>query len=244
MNILFIPGNSQSVDSFSEQIGSSLFDKHQLTVFDLEGEVNALENPGPISFFSDLKERLLELHRFKKFDCVVGHSWGGHLIAESVAQMEGVKGIVTFGAPFIAKPPRMEDSFLPNPAVPLFFTKNLNDEQLVQLAKACLYNKDWVQHIFNGMKKSSGIIRELTPAAISTGSYVDEVEQVAKLSIPICIVHGEKDEMVNADYYGTMDIPTLWGGEVFRISGSGHFPQLENAEEFNNLLARFFEDLC
>lgn len=243
MNILFIPGNSQSTNTYSEQIKSPLLQEHQMSVFNLEETVNSLTEPTPETFFFAVKEKLIELHKEQQFDCIVGHSWGGHLLIESIAEMEGVKGIITFGAPFMSIPPRMEESFLPNPALPMFYSKELSSEQLTQLADACLFNKKWVEYIANGMGNSSGLIRELTPGAIGTGSYTDEVEALPKLNIPLAIVHGEKDEFINVNYYSSLTIPTLWQNEVQIVSQSGHFPQLENAEEFNRLLNDFLKDI-
>jgi pimeloyl-ACP methyl ester carboxylesterase len=239
MNILFIPGNSQSTDTFSEQLNSSKLKEHQISVFDLEAAINSLSSPKAETFFFALKDKLIDLHRKKHFDCIIGHSWGGHLLIESIADMKGVKGIMTIGTPFMSKPPRMEESFLPNPAIPLFYTKELNHEQLIQLADACLYNKKWVNYIANGMSKSSGTIRELTPAAIGTGSYNNEVKVVEQLNIPLAIIHGEKDKMVNINYYNSLNIPTLWQNKVHIISKSAHFPQLENADDFNQILTQF-----
>lgn len=243
MNILFIPGNSQSTNTFLKQINSPKFKEHQISVFDLEAAISSLPNPTPETFFFLLREKLIDLHKEQNFDCIVGHSWGGHLLIESISDMEGVKGIMTFGTPFMSKPPRMEESFSPNPALPLFYTKELNNEQLNQLANACLYNTKWVDYITDGMSKSSGILRELTPAAIATGSYNNEVEVLAQLNIPLAIIHGADEKMVNINYYSSLNIPTLWQKKVHIIPQSAHFPQLENPKEFNRLLAEFIIDI-
>ena len=243
MNILFIPGNSQSTNTFSQQVNSPKFKEHQISVFDLEAAISSLQDPTPDTFFYLLKSKLIDLHKEQKFDCIVGHSWGGHLLIESILDMEGVKGIMTFGTPFMSKPPRMEESFLPNPALALFYTKELSNEQLNQLANACLYNTKWVDYITNGMSKSSGIIRKLTPAAVASGSYNNEVEVLAQLNIPLAIIHGENEKMVNVNYYNSLNIPTLWQNKVHIISQSAHFPQLENPEDFNDTLAKFLIDI-
>ncbi len=243
MNILFIPGNSQSTNTFSEQVNSRLLAEHQVNVFDLEAAANSLQNPTAETFFFSLKDKLLKLHQEQQFDFIIGHSWGGHLLIESISKMEGVKGIMTFGAPYMSKPPRMQESFLPNTALPLFYTKELNKEQLIQLANACLYNKEWQDYITDGMSKSSGILRELTPTAIATGSYNNEVDIIEQLNIPLAIIHGENEKMINVNYYHSLNIPTLWKNKVHIIPQSGHFPQLENATGFNEILAEFINDI-
>ncbi len=243
MKILFIPGNSQSHNTFCKQLDSPLFDDHDLFIFKLESIVNTFVDPSPETFFFKLKDELVKLHKEDQYDCIVGHSWGGHLIVESIAELQGLKGIMTFGSPFIDKPPRMEDAYLPNPALPLFFTKDLTSEQLFQLADASLYNKEWVSYLVDGMKQSSGILRELTPAAIATGNYNDEVEAASNLTIPLAILHGEYDTMVNAEYYQSLQLPTLWKQSVQTIPQAGHFPQLENAKDFNRALSKFLSDL-
>jgi len=47
--------------------------------------------------------------------------------------------------------------------------------------------------------------------------------------------HQFKDQALN--------IPGLWKNQVQIIPGSGHFPQLENPEVFNNILLNFLYEL-
>jgi pimeloyl-ACP methyl ester carboxylesterase len=70
-------------------------------------------------------------------------------------------------------------------------------------------------------------------------AFDDEVEIVRNLDRPLAILLGEREQLVNGAYFGALQMPTLWRGQVQVIPGAGHTPQWETPERFNELLAAF-----
>jgi pimeloyl-ACP methyl ester carboxylesterase len=243
MNILFIHGNSLSTETFVNQINSVLTEEHQLWTFDLEECIAKRNNHSPQNFFDNLKADVIELHQLHSFDLLVGHSFGGHLAIECLPELKGIKGIVIFGTPPMSKPPQMDIAYLPHPALMFFFQKELNEEQIHQMADGVLYQKQYINLISNAIKNSSGVIRKLTPAAIATSNYNDEVKILQTTKVPIMVVQGEHEGMVNGDYFQKIDLPTLWQNKVQLIADAAHCPQLEQPEQFNKLLSEFIDSL-
>jgi len=74
------------------------------------------------------------------------------------------------------------------------------------------------------------------------GGYKDELEIVGNLSVPLAILHGEHEQLVNGAYLNTLSIPTLWREEVQIIHKAGHALHWEKAEPFNALLEAFITE--
>ncbi len=66
---------------------------------------------------------------------------------------------------------------------------------------------------------------------------------VAGLPIPLAVVHGAEEQLVNGNYFNTLTMPSLWRGGVQVIPGAGHAPHWEQPEAFNALLGAFL-DAC
>ncbi len=243
MKILLIHGNSLSPETFKHQINSDFAKENSLTVIDLNKAVLNLTDVSPQTFLFKLRDEVVKLHQEHKFDVVVGHSFGGHLAIECSPELKGLKGLVIFGTPPLSKPPKMEEAYLPNPAVGLFFKKDLTSQEINTISEALIYNKDLDFDFEAIISQSSEIIRELTPASIGTGNYNDETLILENTKIPIAILHGDKDPMVNGDYFKTLNIPTLWRKEIQIIPDAGHCIQLEEPKIFNELLSSFIGDL-
>ncbi len=84
-------------------------------------------------------------------------------------------------------------------------------------------------------------------AQLAAGTGADKrknnVETVANMTVPLAVVHGAEDQLVNIDYIRSLKMPTLWRGEVQIIEGAGHAPHWERPESFNALLADFVADV-
>ena len=47
------------------------------------------------------------------------------------------------------------------------------------------------------------------------------------------LFYGKEDQLVNAEYLQSLEIPSLWQHKIVMIPNAGHTPQLENPEYFN-----------
>ena len=61
--------------------------------------------------------------------------------------------------------------------------------------------------------------------------------------MPLAVLQGEGEQLINLDYLRQLKIPTLWRGAVQIIPGAGHAPQQETPEAFAALLDQFIADL-
>ena len=70
----------------------------------------------------------------------------------------------------------------------------------------------------------------------------DEGAVARDLKVPLAVLHGREEQLVNGRYFGSVAMPTLWRGAVQIIPGAGHTPQWETPEAFDALIEAFVED--
>ena len=93
--------------------------------------------------------------------------------------------------------------------------------------------------VVTDFRNTDGNARGYLGASVRAGNFADEVEIVRNLKIPLAIVHGREEQIVDLGYLQRLPAPTLWRGEVQVIDGAGHAAQWEKADAFNKLLDEF-----
>lgn len=247
--IMLIHGNSSSGKSFQKQLEGDFGETYRVVAVDLPGHgasgnsadpANTYHMPGYAAVMVDVAKQL-----GIEEAVIVGWSLGGHIALEMAQYMPNAAGIVIFGTPPLAYPPDMEAGFLPNPAMAAAFNPELSDEERAGFVNAFFApNTSDIPAFFDAdAKRTDGIARATMAGSIAPGNYTDEVQVVGTMAQPLAILHGEHEQLVNGDYFASVEMPTLWRGAAQIVPSAGHAPQWENAEAFNRLLVEFVESL-
>lgn len=242
--IMLVHGNSASGRTFQKQIESDFGKTHRLVAIDLPGhgdsdpapDLSAYSMPGYARVVAEAAQALgMEEAVF------VGWSLGGHIVLEAHNLLPRAKGFVIYGTPPLAFPPDMENAFLPNPAMAAAFSPDITEDQAAAFAAAFFApgTSEDLAPFIQDIMQTDGQARAGLSASIQPGGYQDEIEIVANLSVPLAVLHGEGEQLVNLDYIRQLQMPTLWQNDVQIISGAGHAPHWEQPDQFNTLLAAF-----
>jgi pimeloyl-ACP methyl ester carboxylesterase len=174
----------------------------------------------------------------------VGWSLGGHILLEAASSLPDPAGIAVFGTPPVADAAGLAAAFLPNPAVAIVFTPDVDAEQARAYAASFLASGSSLPlDAFEAdILATDGAARGGLGASIAAGRFADEVAIAAALTVPLAVLHGTGEQLVSLDYLRGLTLPTLWRGEVQLIDGAGHAPHHERTEAFAALLAAFVED--
>lgn len=253
--ILMIHGNSQSGKVFKRQIESSLGEEYHIVAIDLLGHGESTHADDPMSSYNPAAYANVIVEVAKNLELsdgvFVGWSLGGHMLLEASDQLMDAKGFVIFGAPPLGIPPAMTEISLPSPSAEAVLTMQcafklkLSDSEIENWAKCMLKpnSTEDIDFFCSNIRKSDGHARESMGASLAQGNYKDEVKIVANLNIPLAIIQGEQEQLVNGDYISKLNIPSLWKGELQIIKDAGHSPHWEEPNIFNALLKEFIEDI-
>lgn len=242
--IVFIHGNSLSSKTFAEQFNG--IKNIPLLAIDLPGHglSEIASYPGntySILGYIDVLKFVLQELKISDF-IIAGHSLGGHIALEAASELAGLKGLVLFGTPPLGMPPEMDKAFLPNAAIPFLFQEQLNETE-IDLLSAALTNNENKEKVKNYIRITDGNARSFLAASIPKGLFKNEIKIIENLILPIAILHGEKDSLINKKYIDKLTIPTLWKNEIQVIKNAKHSPQLEEHAIFNTLLTDFYSSI-
>jgi pimeloyl-ACP methyl ester carboxylesterase len=245
---LLVPGNSFSGQTFRHQLQGPFGQKHRLVAIDLPGHgesAPAVDPPNDYTLpgYARLVRAVAEQLGLERA-VVVGWSLGGHVVLEASALLPDAAGLMIFGTPPVGDPSTMADAFLPNPAMAAAFKAELTEAEIDGFAAACFKpGQHPIPQLFPAdIARTDGLARQTIGASIQPGGYRDEVEVVANLTVPLAVLHGEHDQLVNLAYINTLTMPTLWRGAVQVIPDASHTPHWEQPEQFNALLEAFLRD--
>jgi len=176
---------------------------------------------------------------------VVGWSLGGHIALEAVPLLPDAAGFVIFGTPPVGTPAQLAEAFLPNPAVNVGFSADVDADAARAYAASFLAPGSTLPltEFVTDILATDGAARAGLMASLDTGRFADEVAIVAGLTRPLAVLHGAGEQLVSLDYLRTVTMPTLWRGEVQVLPGTGHAPHEEAPEEFAAVLTRFVTGL-
>lgn len=168
---------------------------------------------------------------------LVGHSMGG-MVAMKTAIMfpERVLRVVTVGAPFDGESLSWLLKLTDHPFLANTFARwSWLRRTLFRFFMGEIHDPS-IQEILNDSVKSSG---DTLRATVGSMLRTDLRPELTRLTVPALVVHGGRDDIVNpnqADLFN--DIPSA---EIVLMPGSRHFPFLDEAELFNDILVRFLK---
>lgn len=242
--MILIHGNSSSSRTFEKQLTQL---GQRVVAIDLPGHGDSDQFPDHshynIPAYAKVVVEIVEKLGLEDV-VVVGWSLGGHIALEAVKWMPMAKGFVIYGTPPISFPPAMDKAFLPNPAVNVGFTPDVNEEQATLYANAFFKDgKAPTIPFVEDVLKTDGNARAGLGASIAPDGFEDEIAIVANMKVPLAVFHGADEVLVNGDYLKELDIPKLWKGSVQVVPNAGHATHWDNAASFNALLDAFCKDV-
>lgn len=151
---------------------------------------------------------------------IVGWSLGRHIALEAAPALASAPGFVIVGTPPVGTQAQLGEAFLPNPAVNIGFTADVDTETAISYARSFLApgspvpTEEFVAEIL----ATDGRARSALIASVGEDRFADEVAVVAGLTRPIAVVHGEHDQLVNLDYVRAFVDPSARLNDVVMAS--------------------------
>lgn len=247
--IVFLHRSSLSSDSFKNQFVAKEFQKYRLLAPDMPGHGNSkIANEPEIFYRLEALTQIIVnwIEKLKLSNVLfIGHSTGAHILMSAWPQISNLaKGLIVFGAPPFSKDKILEDSHYGHPSYALTQQGKLNKDEIENLAKLFVKKDGQVDPVIvDSIKKSDPAMRPIISQSIAELSVFDtESENIKQLTQPIAILQGRYDKILKRTYFDRLEIPKLWRKKVQLIDNAGHCPQLENPEQFNQMVQQFIID--
>ena len=244
--ILLVHGNSSSSRIWQKQLQGPLGAKYRLIAIDLPGHGASSPAPDPeqgysgVGYAAVIADVARELAL--KDAVIVGWSLGGHAVLNAAAAMPSAAGLMIFGTPPIGKGADAFSGFKGLSATA--FTPSPSEAEIEEwLTSAFSPGYDIPAFAAADFRNTDGNARGYLGASAQAGRLADEIEIVRHLKIPLAIVQGGEEQIVDLGYLQRLPAPTLWRGKVQVIDGAGHATQWEKAEAFSAILDEFAASL-
>jgi pimeloyl-ACP methyl ester carboxylesterase len=250
--VVLIHGNSSSSRAFSRQLEGPLGRRIRLVAVDLpgHGESDDAKDPSAYSLPGHARAvravvEALDLHEAR----FVGWSLGGHVTLEMAPDLRRARGFVIFGTPPVPSrgaPPipchePMREPFLANPAMKFTFQESIDSGEASAYVAAFFKPgfADIPPFYFQDALRTDGRARSGLGSSVEGGLYRDEVAIVRDLEVPLAVLHGGDEQLVNGQYFGSVAMPSLWRSAVQMIPYAGHAPHWETPKAFDALIEAF-----
>jgi pimeloyl-ACP methyl ester carboxylesterase len=240
--LFFIHGNSCSVNVWQKQLTSEFFNNYRLIAIDLPGHGKSSHSNNPSNDYSPIGTANILSEVVKKLvgtnpHILIGFSYGTNVVAEMLNYGIEPKGIVLVASCVLGDGHGMEKVFVQNEIVPIAF---YNEPELAIVEKwfakeLISATKHDLQILADDYLKVSSDFKPVLFKTAGEGKISDEILALQKSNIPVCVLFGDKDKIVNIDYLS--DLPfSVWKNQIYKIPEAGHWVNIDKVEECNFLI--------
>lgn len=243
--LVLIHGNSSCRGVFRNQMHGPLAENHRLIAFDLPGHGDSSDAPDPQRSYTrpGLASAAVELlGKLAITQCAVfGWSLGGHVGIDLLHMLPGLRGLMITGTPPMGRN-GMGQGFLGSPHTGWASREHLSEDE-IEAFMGAIFGNSAEPFLREAMRRADGQFRKRLFEAARAGKGTDQRFTVESSPIPVAVVNGADDRIVNLDYIDSVAFANLWEGRCHRLVGLGHAPFWEAPGEFNAFLMRFLQNL-
>lgn len=248
ITVLMLHGNSFCRGVFRHQFeGRLAAHGRRLIAMDFPGHGQSGDALDPMRTYTrpGLADAAVEVLQKLQIDeaVVVGWSLGGHVAIDMIARFAGLRGLMIVGAPPVSRD-NMAEGFTGHPHARAAGREQLSATEIDDFVATIM--GEWAEpFIRDAVARADGRFRKRLFEALRTETdYVDQRVTVKNSAVPLAVVNGVDDPVVNLDYFDKLSYGNLWEGRCHRLPGLGHAPFWQGPDQFDALLERFLEDLA
>jgi pimeloyl-ACP methyl ester carboxylesterase len=246
--VVMIHGNSGSKEVFNDLMNGPLGEVHRMIAFDLPGHGASSDAHDPSRTYSMPGYAEMTMEVLDKLNVpqsvVFGWSLGGHIAMELLPRYSGMIGLMIEAAPPVHPTPEsFQQGFRQHPVVPLIFQENLSDEE-AELFIANIYGNAAKPAWRDALNRTDGRARRMLFETLFDGRTSDQQTLAETTKVPLAIVNGADDPIINTDFIGGLTYASLWEKHCFVLRGEGHAAFLTAPEVFNPIFERFVGDMA
>lgn len=248
--LFLVHGNSGSALAWRKQMLSSLLQDFRLVALELpaHGESDCFPDNTLAVSLPGLAEILVEaiqkLAGEKPF-VLVGVSLATNIIAEMLVAAINPTGIVLAGPCIVGGDITIAQVAKPGTHVEVVFTDEAPEESILAYARETSLSQapEDVAIFVSDYARVKRPFRSLLGQSIfAARQFSNEIALLQKRNIPLLVVFGADEQIVDPDYLNKIPLP-LYQGTIFKLPGASHLVNIDQPEAFNQLLANFLGDV-
>ena len=244
--IIFIHGSCMDSDAWFPQFeNEKLSNKYQLIAFDLPGNGQSGWYQNDTTGYRPKKMGLLvqaivEKYSLKKF-LLLGLSYGTNIIGEISPPLPGCVGILLESPCIVNEVVTAEKILTPGPNGHVIVAANPTGQELRDYIFLHERNKEIAEGYIKTYRAADPAFREELGKAMFENDLTDELENIKKWNLPVCVAFGKDETLIKTNYLD--DFEPLWNKKVYLIEHAGHFINKAAPQAFNELLLSFALDV-
>jgi pimeloyl-ACP methyl ester carboxylesterase len=243
--IIFIHGNSCSSRMWQKQFESEKLNQYLLMAIDLPGHGKSSASKKPFEDYSPINTAaiiatVIKQLIAKKDFILVGFSYGSNLVAEMLLHDLHPEGIVITGSSVFGENIGLDKIFMPSEKTSIFLYNEPNEKAVNDFLAEQIHT-DNKQYLTNSIADYLGVTPDFKPAlfkAAGEGKVTDEIKTLSNSKIPVCVIFGAEDKLVNINYLDSMPF-TVWRSQIYKIPGAGHWVNIDAADIFNQTILEY-----
>jgi pimeloyl-ACP methyl ester carboxylesterase len=245
--LVLLHGNSSCKEVFRSLTDGPLGKAHRLIAVDLPGHGASSDASDPertytMPGYAEAVSELLAVMDVPRA-AVFGWSLGGHVALEMLPRYAGMVGLMLSGTPPVGQgAEKVVAGFKPSPHVGLVGKPELTEEEAAILLGAT-YGASLTPELGEAAVRADGRARAIMFAALLEGRISDQRMLAETTPLPIAIVNGADDMLVNLDYVAGVAYRNLWDRHCYVLRGAAHAPFLQAPESFSAILTRFASEM-
>ena len=245
LTAVFIHGNSWCSEVFDRQFASTLSGRGRLVSIDLPGHGLSGNAIDPLRTYTrpGLADACIEaLAQIDANNAVlVGWSLGGHIAIEMLSRYPGARALALIGTPPVPSG-GMALGFNAGPHLALASQPDFSGADTRRFAHATL-GGNVRSSLLAAIQRTDTRFRPRLFDGMREGLGVDQKEAIERCDVPIAVLNGSLDPIVNLDYFDSIRFRRLWKGKCHRIANAAHAPFRDAPDAFNALMGDFFDDV-
>ena len=243
--VLLIHGNSSCRGVFRKQMQSAIAGRAFLIAFDLPGHGESSDAPDPDRTYSrsGLAAAAVDVLGALSVDeaIVFGWSLGGHIAIEMIHRFPGMRGLMISGTPPVGRD-NMAEGFVRTPGAGLAGKGVMTEHERATFI-AGIFGDSAESFLVRAVARTDIRFRKRLFEAARTGDGINQRKAVENCPVPLAVVNGADDAIVNLAYIERVNYANLWDGHCHRLSGAGHASFWQTPESFNPLFERFVAEI-
>lgn len=244
--VFFIHGNSCSARMWQKQLDSKLFSKYKLIAIDLPGHGfsspsnNPNEDYSPISTSRILSKAVKRIAGNDPF-CLVGFSYGSNLAAEMTMHNVKPNGIVLLASSVTGAGYGLDKIFVRRTTPSILFYNEIQRNIVSDFFNKAILVKDDTKNIIDDYLKTDANFKPALFKTVTEGKISDEIKILYDLKLPVCVIFGSQDQLINIDYLDSSPF-RQWRNQIYKLPNAGHWTNIDNQEIFELLLLDYISE--